>query len=127
MNAFIVSLENKPGALATVAEAIAARGIDITAFSGATCGGDGIMAFLTNDEAGTRRALADAGCSVRELEVISASVQNQPGGLAKIARQLADAGLNIEAAIPTGMSGSTATIAIGTNDPARTRSILGSS
>lgn len=126
MNAFIVSLENKPGALAGVAEAIAGKGIDITSFGGVTCGGDGTLAILTNDEAGTRKALAEAGCNVREIEIISATIPNRPGELAKLARKLADAGLNIDAAIPTGMSGSTATIAIATNDPARTRSLLGS-
>ncbi len=122
MNGFIVSLENKPGSLAQVTEAIAAKGIDITAFGGVTCGGDGTLLLLTNDEAGTRRALADAGCDVREVEVVSTAATNRPGELAKIARKLADAGVNIDAAIPTGMS----SIAIATDDPVRARSILGS-
>jgi hypothetical protein len=125
MNAFIVSLDNKPGELARVAEAISNKGIDITSFGGVTCGGDGTVAFLTNDEAGTRRALSEAKCRVREIEVVSASVENRPGGLAALARKLADAGLNVEAAIPTAMSGSTATIAIATNDPMRARSVVG--
>jgi hypothetical protein len=34
MNAFLVDLENKPGALATVAEALAAKGVNITGVSG---------------------------------------------------------------------------------------------
>jgi hypothetical protein len=126
MNIFIVSLTNKPGALAEVTEAIAAKGIDITSFGGVTCGGDGALAILTNDEAGTRKALSDAHCNVRELEVVSATLQNRPGELAKLTRKLAEAGLNLEVAIPTGMSGTTATIAIATNDPAKTRTILGS-
>src|SRR5690349_591897 len=105
MNAFIVSLENKPGSLAEVTEALASRGIDITSFGGVTCGGDGTLALLTNDESGTRKALADARCQVREVEVVSATLENRPGGLAKVVRQLADAGINIEAAIPTGMTG----------------------
>src|SRR5207253_11380766 len=119
MNAFIVSLDNKPGELARVTEAISTKGIDITSFGGVTCGGDGTIAPLTNDEAGTRRALTDGHFRIREIEVVSASVENRPGGLAALARKLADAGLNVDAAIPTGMSGSTATIAIATNDPAR--------
>ena len=70
-------------------------------------------------------ALTDGHFRIREIEVVSASVENRPGGLAALARKLADAGLNVEAAIPTGMSGSTATIAIATNDPARARSLVG--
>ena len=43
MQAFLIDLENKPGAFADVAEMIAAKGINITAVSGATAaGGDGV-------------------------------------------------------------------------------------
>ena len=61
MNAFIVDLTNKPGELARVAEAIAQKGINIEGFAGATAGGAGTVLLVTNDEAGTRRAPADAG------------------------------------------------------------------
>jgi hypothetical protein len=125
MNAFIITLSDKPGELARVTEAIATKGIDITSFAGVTCGGDGSIALLTNDEAGTRRALGDGGFRVKEIEVQSASLDNRPGELAKVARKLADAGVNIECALPTGMAGSTVTIAIGTSDPARARGLLG--
>jgi hypothetical protein len=125
MKAFIVSLDNKPGGLATVAEAVAAKGIDITSFGGVTCGGDGTMLLITNDEPGTRSVLNEGRFRVREVELVSASIPNRPGELAKAARKLADAGINVDAAIPTGMSGTTATIAIATDDPARARQILG--
>lgn len=126
MNAFIVHLEDKPGELTRVAEAIARKGIDITSFAGLTCGRDGTVAFVTNDEAGTRKALSEAGCEVREAELIPASIPNSPGELAKIARKLSDAGVNVEAALPTGMSGGTATVAFATSDPVRARQLLGS-
>ena len=41
MNVFIVELQNQPGELARVTEAVAAKGIDIRAFSGVTSGGTG--------------------------------------------------------------------------------------
>jgi hypothetical protein len=126
MNAFIVTLTDKPGELAKVTEALATKGIDITSFAGVTCGGDGTVALLTNDETGTRRALGDGGFRVRELEVQSASLENKPGTLAELTRKLADAGVNIECAIPTGMAGTMVTIAIATSDPTRARSLLGS-
>jgi hypothetical protein len=43
---------------ARVAEAIAQKGINIEGFAGATAGGAGTVLLVTNDEAGTRRALA---------------------------------------------------------------------
>jgi len=125
VNAFIVELPNKPGELARITESIAQKGIDITSFSGATCGDSGSVAFLTNDEAGTRSTIQAAGFRVREIEVVPASLENRPGTLAEAARRLADAGVNIEAALPTGMSGNNVTVAFATSDPAKARQALG--
>ena len=105
MNAFIVDLKNKPGELAKVAGAIADKGINITGFSGATCGDTGSVVLLTADEAGTRQALSAVGYKAREVELVSAALADRPGSLAEAARQLANAGVNIEAAVPVGMSG----------------------
>jgi hypothetical protein len=125
VNAFIVELLNKPGELARITEAIAQKGIDITSFSGATSGDTGSVALLTNDEAGTRSAIQAGGFKVREIEVVPTSLENRPGTLAEAARRLADAGVNIEAALPTGMSGNNVIVAFATSDPAKARQALG--
>lgn len=125
MNLFIVDLKHQPGELAKAAEAIARKGINITAFSGVTCGGSGSIALLTDDEVGTRRALADAGYRARELEVVTAQLEHTPGTLAKTAKKLGDAGISIEAALPTTMSGGKVTLAFATDQPAKARSVLG--
>jgi len=125
MNAFIVELTNKPGELARVTEAIAQKGINIEGFAGATAGGAGTVVIVTNDEAGTRRALSDAGAGAREVELVMASLDHVPGSLAAAARKLADAGINIEAAMPTGMAGDKVTVSFATDNPAKTREILG--
>ena len=125
MNAFIVELTNKPGELARVTEPIAQKGINIEGFAGATAGGAGTVVIVTNDEAGTRRALSDAGCNAREVELVMASLDHAPGSLAAAARKLADAGINIEAAMPTGMAGDKVTVSFATDNPAKAREILG--
>lgn len=124
MNVFIVELKNQPGELARVAEAVARTGIDITGFSGVTSGGSGSVALLTSDEAGTRQALSEAGCTVREVEAVSVSMTNRPGALAEAARKLADAGINIEAALPVEGDGTNVTVAWATDQPARAQSVL---
>jgi hypothetical protein len=125
VNAFIVELRNRPGELARVTEAIAQKGIDIQAFSGATCGGSGSIALLTNDEAATRTALADAGYAAREIEVVNAALEHHPGTLAAAARKLADAGINVEAAMPVGMGGGSVVVAFATDQPTKAKSVLG--
>jgi hypothetical protein len=124
VNTFIVDLKHRPGELAKLAESIAAKGIDITSFSGVTCGDSGSVALVTNDEAGTRRALQDAGFHAREIELVTASLPNVPGALAEVARKLANAGINIEAALPTGMTGSNVSIAFATDQPAKAKTIV---
>ena len=126
MNVFIVDLEDKPGELARAAEAIARKGINIRAFGGVACGGSGMVALLTNDEMGTRVALDEAGFTSRELEVVTTTLEHSPGTLASTARRLADAGINIEATIPTAMSGGNVTLAFAVDQPAKAREILGS-
>jgi hypothetical protein len=125
MNAFIVELQNKPGELAELAESISQKGINITAVAGSTVGGEGAVSILTNDEAGTRSALQGIGCTFREIELVSAALDDRPGTLATAARRLADAGVNIETLFATGMEGGKITVAIGVSDASAARSALG--
>jgi hypothetical protein len=124
MNAFIVEGENKAGELARIAETIAARGINISSLSLGTCGTSGTVSLITNDEAGTRNALTGAGITYREIEVVPAALADKPGSLADASRRLADAGVNIEAVIPTGMSGDRVMIAFATDKPDAARNAL---
>ena len=124
MNAFIVDLKNKPSELAKVAEAISQKGIDITGFSGATCGDSGTLALATDNDVATQRVLTDGGWKFRTIELVETSLANKPGVLAETARKLGTAGINIEAAFPTSMSGSNAHIVFATDNPAKTKQVL---
>jgi hypothetical protein len=124
MNAFIVEDQNRPGELAKLAEAIGGAGINITSIAAATCGSTGSVALITNDEAGTRTALSKGGFSVHEIEAVSAGLEDRPGSLADVCRKLGNAGINIEALLPTGMSGNRVSVAFLTDDPAKARQIL---
>ena len=124
MNAFIVDLKNKPGEVARVTEAIAQKGINITGFSGAVCGDSGSVTLVTNDETGTKRALTESGKTFREIELVTVTLADRPGTLAAAARALANAGINIEAAIPTGMSEGKAHVAFATDNPSKAKEAL---
>jgi hypothetical protein len=53
-----------------------------------------------------------------------AAISIAPGSLAKVTRRLADAGVNIEALMPTGMQGSEVSVAFVTSDAAKARNVL---
>jgi hypothetical protein len=124
MNAFLVDLENKPGEFARVSEAIARKGINITTISGSTCGSSGRVVMTTDNDSATRTVLGEAKVTFTESEVTEATLRNEPGALAKIARRLADSGLNIEAIVPTGMKGNDVSVAFITDNPTAARSLL---
>ena len=124
MNAFLIDLDNKVGELARVTEAIAAKGVNITGVTGSTCGSSGSVALMTADEPATRSALQAIACKFREAEVTHAAMTNAPGTLAMACRRLADAGINIESVMPTGMEGDKVMVAFVTSDPVKARDIL---
>jgi hypothetical protein len=124
VNAFLVDLENKPGAIAAVAEALGAKGINITNVAGATCGDSGRAAFTTADDAATRLALQGIKATFKEYEVTDVPLAHQPGSLGKAARRLANAGVNIEAILPMGMSAGEVSVGFVTNNPTKARETL---
>ena len=125
MNAFIVEAKNKPGILAEVSKAIADKGVNIVTGSVVGLGETGGFAFISNDETATRSALREANLTYREIEVMPISVSDEPGSLAKIAKKLADAGVNVELLLPTGMSGNKMTLALGVDKIDAARKAIG--
>jgi hypothetical protein len=107
-----------------VTEAIAQKGIDITGFAGTVVGDRGAAVIITNDEAATRKVLTEAKVRVHEAEIVPAALEARPGSLAEAARRLADAGVNIEAAMPIGMAGDKVTVAFATDNAAKARDVL---
>jgi hypothetical protein len=124
MNAFIIELEDRPGTLADIADAIAEKGINIASVAGASAAGGGAIALVTNDEAGTRSVLDASGSRYRQVALATASLDDKPGLLAEAARKLANAGVNIEAIFPTGMEGGKITVAFGVDNIEAAKSAL---
>jgi hypothetical protein len=94
MKDLAIALENRPGALAEMGEALGRSGVSI---EGGGVWGD-VAHFLFADAAAARAALESAGIRVvAENEVLIQKLrQDEAGQLGKIARRMADAGVNIE-------------------------------
>jgi hypothetical protein len=123
-NQFVVQLKNEPGAMASLAEALAARGVDLRAIGGGGIGGSGHVIMTTADDETTRTVLDAGGYTFIEGESILAEVDDRPGGMARIARALADAGVNIYGHLFLGRWGDRAMFAFVVDDPDRARPIL---
>jgi len=99
---FVVELANKPGALAILAETLAARGVDLRAIGGGSIGDSGHVIMTTADDDTTRDVLVQGGYTFVEGEAILAEVDDRPGGMARTAR----AGLAAGAGAGPGCCGS---------------------
>jgi hypothetical protein len=98
MKDLAIRLENRPGALAEMGEALGKAGVSVEGGGGFVLNGQGIAHFLFNDGADARKALEGAGIEVlAEREVLVQRLkQEQPGQLGRISRLMAEAGVNIE-------------------------------
>jgi hypothetical protein len=123
-NQFVVQLKNEPGAMANLAEALAARGVDLRAIGGGGIGDSGHVIMTTADDATTKQILDEGGYTYIEGESILAEVDDRPGGMAAMSRQLADAGVNIYGHLFLGRWGDRAMFAFVVDDPDKARPIL---
>ncbi len=98
MQDLAIRLENRPGALADMGEALGKAGVSIEGGGGFVVDGKAIVHFLFHDGAAARRALEAAGIEVLEARdvLVQRLEQAQPGQLGRIARAMSQAGVNIE-------------------------------
>jgi hypothetical protein len=120
-NDLTVILEDRPGTLADMGEALGRAGINIDGMCGFPSEGKGVMHVLVEDAAGARSALEGAGIEVgAEREVLVVEVDDRPGAFGDIARKIANEGVNFDLVY---MATSTRLV-VGTNDLEKTRAAL---
>lgn len=90
-----VSLPNHPGSLADVLEHVAQAGINVHAVEAEALGDFGAVHLETSDSSRAAEALRAKGYNVIQAEALELRLPNEPGELAKVARRLADANVNI--------------------------------
>jgi len=93
-----IALENRPGALAEMGEALGRAGVSVEGGGAWVVNGEGVAHFLFEDGQAARAALEAAGIRVLEVRDVLVQRLNQsvPGQLGKITRKMAEAGVNIE-------------------------------
>lgn len=114
---FSVLLEDRPGSLADLTQALGEGGVNIEAIAAIPSGGKGDVRIVIGDAAGARQALQRAGLKVAgEREILLVDLEHRPGELARVTRKLGDAGVNIDAVYVVGDVGGRKRVALGTGD-----------
>ena len=91
-----------------------------------TCGEDGTVAFIADDEASAETALADARIGYARRPALTIRMENQPGAGAATFRKLAAAlGVNADLLVPVRVSDDLFFAVICVDDPDKARRALG--
>ncbi len=89
-------LENRPGVLARVCDALSEAKINIYAISSSDTVDHIVVRMVVSEPARALHVFEEHGTLALTTEVLMIDGNNQPGSLATIARKLADAKINIE-------------------------------
>ena len=99
MKDLTVIMEDQPGKLADLGEATGRAGINIAGLCAMVGDGKGFIHILVDDVDAARKALDEAGISIAdEREAVVVDLHDKPGAIGEIARDLAEAGVNIDVA-----------------------------
>lgn len=98
MKDLAIALDNRPGALAEMGEALGRAGVSVEGGGAWVVDGKGVAHFLITNGTAARQALEAAGITVlAEREVLIQRLkQAVPGQLGMLTRRMAEAGVNIE-------------------------------
>jgi len=96
MKEFKVYSDNRRGELAKIAEALAQSSVNIEAIASENTHPEAFLRIVTNDVNTTKRALSRAGYKFEEKKIIVLGLIDRPGELAKLAKRMTRAGVNIE-------------------------------
>ncbi|MGD1969540.1 MAG: amino acid-binding protein [Desulfobacterales bacterium] len=91
----VVSIENAPGRLHEVTEALGSAGINLRALNLVDTGAFGQLRLLVSDVTTARKILMEMQIPAYVNEVIAAEIEDKPGSLASLLKPLTKAGVSV--------------------------------
>ena len=122
---FVIELANRPGELAHIAKALAARGVDIRHISSAGAGDCACAFVATSDPVGMRIVLDGLGHKYIEGAPVLVEIDDVPGAFACVAAKLAEADVRIYGSLVVGHKPGKVEITFSVDDEAKAREVLG--
>ena len=120
---FDVMVQDKPGEVAHIAEALAKGAVNIRGIATERATSP-LLHIITDDDMSTRKTLANAGFQFKEKDIFVVGIQNKPGELAKITKKLARGGVNNDSLFILAAGSGQTEIAIGVDRPEEARKLL---
>jgi hypothetical protein len=89
-------VEDRPGMLGEVADALGEKEVAIRAFMAAVMDGRGFIRVVVDKPAAARRIFARHGWRTTEDDVVEVTIADRPGAVGEVADRLGAAGVNIQ-------------------------------
>jgi len=90
-----IRLEDRPGTLAKVCQALAEHKVNILAFQSVPAEGNSVVRFVVGNPGTAKKVLDNQGLSYTETEVAQVELPHRPGELARATSRLGEANINI--------------------------------
>jgi hypothetical protein len=124
MKQIVILSEGRPGLVADVTIALGERGVNISTIDAETSQGVGVVRMTVSDYDLALRTLRDAGLHAFSEDVLLIRVEDKPGALARVARRLKDAGLNLTSLRIIRREAGSGVAALSTDDGPKARDLL---
>lgn len=90
-----LTMPNRVGLLSEVTTALSGAKVDIRAICAYAMEDKAYFMLLTDSNAKAKKALSSAGAQIAEEDVVTVEMLNRVGELQKVAKKIADAGIDI--------------------------------
>ena len=127
MKEFRITMTNRPGELARVANALSRQGVSIKAVAATAHANQVVLHLVGHDVEQTRSALESGGIAFQEMEVMVLLLEDKAGELARVSDELAQAGVNLSAIYLAGRSEDIVEVVLAADDMKKAKKILGDS
>ena len=90
-----IRMEDRPGTLGKICQALADRKVNILAFQSIPAEGNSLVRLVVDNLVAAKQVLDNQGLSYIETDVAQVKLQHRPGELARAASRLGEAEINI--------------------------------
>jgi hypothetical protein len=125
MKEFRVNMTDRPGELARVAGSLGRQGVSIKAVAAIANAHQVDLHVVGHDVEATRRGLEAAGLPYSEHEVVLLLLEDRAGEVARVASELAEAGVNMSAVYLAGRADDLVEVVVAVDDVKKAKKVLG--
>jgi len=125
VNHLIVETPDEVGMMAKVCSAVSDAGVNIEALCAYVEDEKGYFMLLTDDNSKAEQALKSAGFGVSQEEAVAVELDNEIGAAKRMAKKLADAGVNLKKCYGSTGNGTMALLVFNSSDNEKAIRALG--